>query len=110
MNKKKIVSLQVVREIRKAENGDPDYQIRVLEMNKLELLEEMMRFQEERSQTGELSLRMMIQGQILFKALEEAAETAELKDLTRSYRRHLKYELEAYFRNREDNPSFRESF
>lgn len=98
MGANNVVSLNVVREMRKVETGDPDYEKRIFHMSKLELLEEMMHFQEERSSLGHLSLKMMIQGQILFKALEDNAETEELKSLSRSYRRHLKYELEAYLK------------
>jgi hypothetical protein len=94
----KVVSLQVVREMKKAEGQDPAYHARILGMDKLELLEEMMRFQEERSQLGHLTPKMMSQGQILFKALENSAETEELKDMARSYRRHLKLELENYLK------------
>jgi hypothetical protein len=56
----------------------------------------MVSFQEERSKLGQLSLTMMIRGKILFKALEESAETEELKILTGTYRRHLEHELHAY--------------
>src|SRR4051812_23376676 len=93
-----VVSINVVREIRKAENSDPEYQARILGLDKLELLEEMMLFQEERASLGDLTVQMMVRGQILFKALEETAETEELRQLTRSYRRHLKFELEAHMK------------
>lgn len=89
-----IVSLNVVREIKDAE-GDMEYRAKILGMDKLELLEEMVRFQEERSRVGHLTPKMMIEGKILFKALEESAETNELRLLTRSYRRHLEFELAA---------------
>ncbi len=72
---------------------DHAYQARILGMDKLELLEEMVRFQEERSRVGKLSLEMMVRGRYLFKALEENAETEELRLLARSFRRHLDYEL-----------------
>ena len=72
---------------------DLAYHARILGMNKLELLEEMVRFQELRSATGELSPEMMKRGRLLFKALEENAETEELRILARSYRRHLDFEL-----------------
>ena len=62
-------------------------------MSKVELLNEMVVFQEERAKKGHLSLDMMIRGKILFKALEETAETQALQILTRSYRRHLDYEM-----------------
>jgi hypothetical protein len=91
-----IVSLQAAREVREAEHEDVAYHALILSMDKLELLEEMVRFQEERSRTGKLTLAMMIKGRHLFKALEETAETQELKILTRSYRRHLDFEIDGY--------------
>lgn len=90
-----IVSLKAVREIKDAES-DIEYRAKILGMDKLELLEEMVRFQEERSRIGHLTPRMMIEGKILFKALEDSAETNELRILTRSYRRHLEFELAAF--------------
>src|SRR5690242_19464748 len=91
-----VVSLMAVREIKKAEKAaELEYRARILGMDKLDLLQEMMHFQEERSKIGKLTIEMMIQGQILFQALEDTAETTELKDLTRSYRKHLKLELKA---------------
>jgi hypothetical protein len=90
-----IVSLKAVREIKEAES-DMEYKAKILGMDKLELLEEMVRFQEMRSAVGYLTPQMMIEGKILFKALEDSAETNELRMLTRSYRRHLEYELAAF--------------
>lgn len=72
---------------------DWNYQARIMSMDKLALLEEMVRFQEQKSAVGELSPEMMKQGRILFKALEDSAETEELRILARSYRRHLDLEL-----------------
>jgi hypothetical protein len=91
-----IVSLKAVREIKEAQNEDHAYHAQILGMSKVELLEEMVRFQEERSRLGHLTLQMMVRGKHLFKALEENAETHELRLLTRSYRRHLEYELAAF--------------
>lgn len=91
-----IVSLQAAREIKEAETEDHAYRAMILSMDKVELLEEMVRFQEERSRVGKLTLPMMVRGRHLFKALEETAETQELKILTRSYRRHLDYEIQDY--------------
>jgi len=91
-----VISLKAARELKEAETDDMAYQARILGMDKLQLLEEMVRFQEERSSLGNLSLTMMVRGKFLFKALEETAETQELKLLTRSYRRHLEYELSAF--------------
>ena len=96
-----VVNLQAARELKDAQNEDHAYRARILSMDKLELLEEMVRFQEERSRLGQLTPQMMIRGKHLFKALEETAETQELRILTRSYRRHLEYELSAYVERRE---------
>jgi len=91
-----LVSIQAYREVRKAEKSDPAYEHKILSMDKVQLLQEMIRFQEERSRLGHLSPSMMTQGKILFEALEKAAETRELQILTRSYRRHLDHEMADY--------------
>jgi len=91
-----VVSINVGRELKKIENEDLAYQAQILGMDKVQLLEEMVRFQEDRASKGELTLAMMKRGRFLFKALEESAETAELYELTRSYRRHLEHELLAH--------------
>jgi hypothetical protein len=91
-----VVSIKAVREIREAQAQDEAYRQKILSFDKLELLEEMVRFQEERSRVGELTPTMMVRGKILFQALEESAETQELRLLTRSYRRHLEFELAAF--------------
>lgn len=79
--------------------NDPQYETKIARMNKYELLEEMVRFQEERSEKGRLSLEMMVRGQILFRALETTAETSELRLLASSYRRHLEHEIESLSKN-----------
>ena len=93
-----VISLKVIRNLKEAEREDYAYQAQILTMSKLELLEEMVRFQEERSKVASLTPQMMLRGKYLFKALEESAETQELKLLTRSYRRHLEYELQEHLK------------
>jgi hypothetical protein len=95
----KVISLKAIREAKHHEHSDPIYQNKVAGMNKLELLEEMMRFQEERTQEGELTLSLMIRGQILFETLEAQAATLELRELATAYRRHLKLELQELTRH-----------
>jgi hypothetical protein len=97
-----VVSLKAVREMKDAEQDDMAYRALILTMDKLELLEEMVRFQEERSRIGHLTLTMMVRGKYLFKALEESAETQELRLLTKSYRRHLEFELQEYTKRDRD--------
>lgn len=103
MSANQVVLLKVVREMKKAASEDLEYQAKILGMDKLELLEEMMRFQEERTRCGQLTPILMTRGQILFKALEESAETEELKNLTRSYRKHLRLEYEAFLKSQESS-------
>jgi hypothetical protein len=90
----KIVSLNAVRELRQTD--ELAYRAQILTMDKLTLLEEMVKFQEERSRIGELTPEMIVRGKVLFRALEESAETEELRILTRSYRRHLEHEMSAF--------------
>ncbi|MFZ9596545.1 MAG: hypothetical protein ACO3A2_10760 [Bdellovibrionia bacterium] len=75
------------------------YQARVLGFSKTELLNEVIAFQNERKKTESLTLKAIVFGQVLFSALEQRAEIAELKQLARSYRRHLQFEHLARFSN-----------
>jgi len=96
MAEDRVISLDVVRELKVARIEDQAYKARILMMDKHELLEEMVRYQEERKRLGRLTPSLMIRGRTLFAALEESAESEELQILSRSYRRHLDYELRDY--------------
>jgi len=98
--KAKVISIATARKIRESSSKDEEYayQARILGMDKLALLEEMVRFQTERSRRGTLTLDMVARGKYLFKALEERAETEELRSLARSYRRHLDFEMASRLR------------
>ena len=89
-----VIDFVVERNNRGLAKHDPYYQMQINRMNKIELLEEMVRFQEDRTAKGQLSLTMMVRGRILFRALETNAETDELRLLASSYRRHLEHEIE----------------
>ena len=94
-----VVSLRAFKALRDTDAEELAYLARILSMSKVELLEEMVRFQEERKQLGVLTPVLMQKGSHLFRALEECADSQELKILSRSYRRHLEYEIAA---SRED--------
>lgn len=94
-----VISLNAVRELKNSENEELAYRALILSMDKLALLEEMVRFQEERSKLGHLTPAMMTRGKILFRQLEITAETQELRLLTGSYRRHLEHELREHRTN-----------
>ena len=96
MTVKNVISINNLRKLKNASLEDPGYQSKIESMDKAELLNEMVRFQEERSQLGHLTLGMMVRGKVLFKELELSAETEELKILTKSYRRHLDFEMQDF--------------
>lgn len=89
-----VIDLELERKKRGLMPHDPTYQIKINKMDKMELLEEMVRFNDSRSKGEKMSLALMIQGRILFKALELMAQTQELRLLAGSYRKHLEHELE----------------
>ncbi|MBS1961165.1 MAG: hypothetical protein JST04_03035 [Bdellovibrionales bacterium] len=90
-----VISIRAFKALRDQDNEELAYRARILSMSKVELLEEMVRFQEERKTVGTLTPSMMLRGRHLFRALEESADSQELKILSRSYRRHLDYEIAA---------------
>jgi hypothetical protein len=90
-----LLLLKDFREAKQIRAGDSQYLETLKAMDKLSLLEEMVKFQEEQSSVGQLSLTLIKKGMTLFQILEERSETRQLKELSRSYLRHLRYELEA---------------
>ena len=74
-------------------NKNSSYEQRIAMMDKMQLLEEMVRFQEQRSRTGILTKLDAQSGIILFRELERKCETPELAALSSSYRRHLEIKL-----------------
>lgn len=74
------------------------YKVRIGMMDKIDLLSEMVAFQEERTKVGRLTPKLMSEGKILFKALYDCAETPELAILTKSYLNHLEFEIKEYLR------------
>lgn len=96
-----VIDFQKAKAKRSLETEDQQYQRYVSGLTRLELLEEMVRFQEARTKAGTLTMAMMIRGKILFTALELVAETDELRILAGSYKRHLDHEIQ--HRNRATN-------
>jgi hypothetical protein len=90
-----VISLRAFKALKDIDSEELAYQARILSMSKVELLEEMVRFQEERKTLGTLTPPLMQRGRHLFRALEDCADSQELKILSRSYRRHLEYEIAA---------------
>jgi hypothetical protein len=95
-----VVSIRAYKAIKDQDNEELAYRAQILSMSKVELLEEMVRFQEERKALGTLTSPLMLRGLHLFRALEQSADSQELKILSRSYRRHLEYEIAALRENR----------
>ena len=96
-NTPKIVSITAVRALRLEElSNERAYQIYIDGMEKLDLLNELVAFQEERTKEGKLTPGLLVRGRILFTALEAKAESDALLSLMRAYRKHLEYEREEY--------------
>jgi hypothetical protein len=94
----KVIYLNEVIGRKALEIESAKYQTKITQMDRLELLEEMVRFQQERSSVDKLNLKLLLNGRILFKALAETSVTPEMRLLTRSYFNHLTYELD-HFQN-----------
>jgi hypothetical protein len=76
-------------------NRDANKDIR--SMDKMQLLEEMVRFQEERSALGQearMTKPMILRGIAIFTGLEKTCDTPEMYSLASSYRRHLQITLD----------------
>jgi len=72
-----------------------DYKDKIQSLPKPDLLNEMLRFQEQR-QTEGLTPQTMVQGRVLFDLVERTAETQQLKSLSQSIKKgidqaYLKY-------------------
>jgi hypothetical protein len=72
------------------------YNIYLNNLDMMGLLEEITKFQEERSRVGRLTIDMIKRGIPLWKALHKNAETPELITLSKSYLNNLKYELKVF--------------
>lgn len=72
-----------------------EYKAKINAMDKVELLEEMVRFQEERA-SNPTTAKLITQGVILFDRIYNAAETQELKSLSRAITITLKLEAPRY--------------
>jgi hypothetical protein len=74
------------------------YEDKLKKMDRLDLLEEMVRYQEQRSNEKSLTLKIIYDGLALFKLISETCETPELRLLSQSYHRHLSDQLTYYLK------------
>jgi hypothetical protein len=79
------------------EMRNPAYEVKVAEMNKVTLLDEMIRYQDELMKSKEPSREQLIRGRILFQALLRSAETDELKKLSGDYKTRLEDEYKSNY-------------
>lgn len=100
MSNPHVVSLTALRALKREEAANEQaYQIYIDGMEKVDLLNELVAFQEERTREGKLTPGLLVRGRILFRALEATAESDALLALMRSYRKHLEYEREEFLRS-----------
>jgi hypothetical protein len=79
------------------EMRNPSYESKVAGMDKVTLLDEMIRFQDEQIKTREPSREQLIRGRILFQALLRTAETDELRKLSGDYKTRLEDEYKSNY-------------
>jgi hypothetical protein len=89
-----LFDLDAARNKKAQQTTDPFYQKRIDSLDMIALLEEMVKYQEQKPKDKELPFAM-IRGVILFTALEQKCTTEELRLLAGSYKRHLQHELAA---------------
>jgi len=70
-----------------------EYYRKIQSLEKSDLLKEMIQFQAKRSEHYHLAYQMVLQGQILFQAIEEKAVSTVLKKFAHAYHKNLKLEL-----------------
>jgi hypothetical protein len=87
-----VFDLQAARNKKAQLMTDPFYQKRIDGLDMMLLLEEMVKYQEQKPKDKELVFSM-VRGVILFTALEQKCNTDELRLLAGSYKRHLQHEL-----------------
>lgn len=90
----KIIDFKTRKELlpKETEYDNFGYYLKIMQMDKQQLLEEMVDFQEKRSKVPELTTELIADGIILFRELERQAETDELRELAGSYWHHLELE------------------
>jgi hypothetical protein len=88
------ICLNQFKKYKKEQRNQGLYSIKLKQMNKTELLEELIRFQKERSLFEGPSLEMILQGELLFQALITHCESTEMQKFAKTYLKHLKHELQ----------------
>ncbi len=99
MSNAKIIDLSQFKSIQISKKEHSEYQLYIDSLDKLQLLNEMVNFQHQRSEKGKLDATLMTQGLVLFRRLEQEAESEGLRSLAHSYRRHLEHELADYLKD-----------
>ena len=89
-----VVNLAAFRDIKEREFSNPFYQARIAKMDRLELVNEVIKFNEERYEHGGLNKELIVRGLILFKNMADNAETPNFKEFARTYCKHLELELQ----------------
>jgi len=85
-----IVSLSSFRD----EFSNPTYSAKIAQMDRLELVNEVVNFNEERYMNGGLNKDLIVKGLILFKNMAENSATSNFREFARSYHKHLELEMQ----------------
>ena len=100
-----VISICTKLAIKKAKQACDEYKAYIEAADKLELLEEMVDYNQYWDSVDTPDLHMIIKGMILFGVLKNRCETSELKDSVTFYYNLLEMELNNYERNFESRVS-----
>jgi len=90
-----VYDFQAAKNKKQNQNTDPLFQKQVDRMDRLQLMEEMIKYNDKRKESKDPNgLFWIIRGIILFTAIEHKCETNDMKALASSYRRHLQIQLD----------------
>ena len=93
-----VISLDTKLKINKAKHECKEYEAKIKAMNNEQLLQEMIKFQEDWALMDIPALEAILKGMIFFSKLKESVDTKELKDMVEFYYSLLEQELKEYER------------
>lgn len=82
----------VVIPLFKNQSVDKTYEAKIEKMDMIQVMQEMVEFQQIRTKTGHLTIELIRKGLPLFKRLMDSATTDELRVFASSYYKHLQKE------------------
>ena len=93
----KVFNLTIYKELKRLEKIEDDYRKKINLMDMIQLLDEVVKFQSHRQETGgNQTLAMMIIGRTLYREISKKATTVEMRILSNSYLKYVEFEIESF--------------